>query len=160
MSKTQLSEALQNGFVSSYGEIEAAFYLANPQATFRDLEIFMTELAALLFQANRPLVFRAISDSLFMVPEDWSTEVDDHAQDVFVHLLQNPQKLIGLLFPARAKPSTTLFALTKSRMRAVRAQLCDRHRIISNRLADFHNTVREIADPPKPSDKEDKLQAA
>jgi hypothetical protein len=153
--RSDIREGIQNAFIENYGDLEAAVYAARPDATFKDVEAVMLELAAELFQNNRPLLYKAISGALYQAPEDCSKGVDDHAQDVFVHLLQKPEKLKGLLFPKRAKSTTVLFSLVKSRMRGVRSLLSDRRALVLRRAVDI---VCETA-LPDPTDNEEKILA-
>lgn len=147
-------------FIQDYTELESAVYAALPGATYEDVNAVMLQLAAELFTNNRPLLYKAISAALYKAPEDCSNELDDYLQDVFLHLLQKPEKLIGLLFPKKAKRSTVLFALVSSRMRAVRSKLIGRHRLASERLADFALSGLEIAEPEPDEQKLEEMAAA
>lgn len=114
---------------------------------------FITEL----FNGSHPLVYAAVQRSLFAcLGEDWSQEPADHEADVYLHLLQYPRKIDALLKPIQAKPTTMLYALTRSRMRAVRSKLTDRHALVVRRAADI---ACEIADPCEPNEREEKLLA-
>lgn len=138
---------IEGAFIGSYGELKDAIYEAQPDATVTDVEAVMLEMAARLIQNNKLLVCKAVNESLFKAPKDCSCDVDDYAQDVFIHLLEHKEKLPGLLFPTNAKSSTVLYSLVKSRMRGVRKQLTDRHCRVSKRLGDIWLSGIEIAKP-------------
>lgn len=163
MQVNQLKEGIEHAFATSYEELEsytalaAAIYEAFPGARFEDVNAVLLQMVAELFQRNPGIIRKAVADALYQAPADFR-DADDHAQDIYLHLAQHPEKLPGLLFPTKAKPTTTLFALVKSRMRAVRSQLANRHRLASERLADFALGGCEIAPPEELN--EDKFQAA
>lgn len=160
MNQNKLPKAVESAFIANHGEIRDALFEAHPDLNTFQAEHILAELAAALFQSNRRLLYKAISEALYLAPEEWSKELDDYVQDVFVHLLEHPHKLIGLLFPEKAKPTTALYALAKSRMRAVRSQLMNRHRIVSRSLKDVCAAGCEIADKPEPEPTEKMLAGA
>jgi hypothetical protein len=105
-----------------------------------------------LFKKNDDLLFAAIARALFGASEDWAVEPKDLKAEIFLHLLQNPKKLNGLMNPRTAKPSSMLYKLTKSRMLGYRSKLGDRRALVSYWKKDLLARGCEIADPPEPLD--------
>jgi hypothetical protein len=94
------------------------------------------------------LLLAAISRGLYLAPEDWSIEPMDYLADIRLHLLQNPKKIDAILAPEKGKSSSVLYGLARSRMRAVRTKVSDRHALVVNRLDDLLNAPGiPIADP-------------
>jgi hypothetical protein len=105
------------------------------------------------------LLLAAISRGLYLAPEDWAVEPMDHLANIRLHLLENPKKIDGILAPEKGKSTSVLYGLARSRMRAVRTKVSDRHAKVVNRLDDFLNAPGiPIADPQE--EYEENLSAA
>jgi hypothetical protein len=83
------------------------------------------------------LVFAAASRSTQAFDiKDYAFESCDHAQELLLHLLENPEKLDGLLKPGTAKESTRIYSLVKSRTRGFQSKLIRRHKRIRKEFRD------------------------
>lgn len=88
---------------------------------------FLTELN----QNHRGLIYAAVQRAMFGSPaEDFAVEPCDNEADLYIHLLENPRKIDVLLKPDRAKPTTRLYGLTKSRQRAYRKKINKRRELV------------------------------
>jgi hypothetical protein len=118
---------------------------------------FLTEL----FQKSHGLIYAAVMRGLYVAPGgDLAVEPSDNEADLYEHLLENPRKIDGMMKPKRAKTSTVLFALAKSRIRAYRSQIANRYALIERHLPDVHESGCEIAPEPDGEEKKDEMLAA
>ena len=110
----------------------------------------------------RQLLIAAIERSLHKsAGEDWAVEVEDHIADLQVYLLQNPRKIDVILNPKKAKTTSVLYGLARSRMRAVRSKIKDRRTLAVYWLADLLDSPGiPIADFPESEDEYEKNLSA
>ena len=89
------------------------------------------------------LLYAAFERGLYLSPaKDDAVEPCDHEQGLYLHLLTHPKKLDRMVAAKRAKPTTMLYALARSRTQGFRTFINDRSTKVGSAQRDGYNFLQ------------------